>query len=310
MTTSTPTAKSMSARPLIELAPIDRRAAAAKRRLHLSAGFLHNRNMLLGLGILLPIVVIAFTAPWLPVADPLKNSLSDALSGPSWTHPFGTDKLGRDIFARTIAGLKVSLIIGFAAAFLSLTIGVVMGTIAGTLGGRVDAAVSALVDVLMAFPGLLLAIVVIAVYGNGMPQLIVALGLSSTPAAIRLQRSLALSLRSRTYMDAARMANAPLWWMLVRHVLPNTVASMVVVATVHAANAILAESALSFLGLGITPPDPSLGNLVADGGDYLREAWWISTIPGLGIALVAISLHLLADGVRERLDPSLNAVAE
>ncbi|MEZ4503275.1 MAG: ABC transporter permease [Dehalococcoidia bacterium] len=269
------------------------------------ASFFRNRNNALGAAILLPILLLAVTAPILPIADPLKPNVADSLTGPSFSHFFGTDKLGRDIFSRTIAGLKVSLTIGFAAATLSMSMGILLGTMAGTMGRRVDTIISAFVDVLLAFPGLLLAIGIIAVFGGGTTQLIIALGISSMPAAIRLQRSLALGMRSRTFMDAARMGNAPTWWLLLRHVLPNTVAPMVVVATIYAANAILAEAALSFLGLGITPPEPSLGNLVADGRNYLREAWWISTIPGLAIVVVAISLHLFSDGIREQLDPSL-----
>jgi len=267
--------------------------------------FFRNRNNALGAAILLPIVFVAFAAPILPIADPLKPNIAHTLQGPSMEHFFGTDKLGRDIFARTVAGLKISLTIGFAAATLSMTMGVLLGTIAGTMGKTVDSVISAFVDVLLAFPGLLLAIGIIAVFGGGQMQLIIALGVSSMPAAVRLQRSLALGLKSRTYMDAARMGNAPTWWLLFRHVLPNTVAPMIVVATIYAANAILAEAALSFLGLGITPPQPSLGNLVADGRAYLREAWWISTIPGLAIVVVAISLHLFSDGIREQLDPSM-----
>ncbi|CAA9249699.1 MAG: Dipeptide transport system permease protein DppC [uncultured Acidimicrobiales bacterium] len=275
------------------------------RRAHGLVSFFRNRNNAIGAVILLPIVFTAVFASWLPIPDTLESDVTASLQGPSTRHFFGTDKLGRDIFARTVSGLRVSLMIGFASAFLSLTIGIIFGTIAGTLGKAADAAISAVVDVVMAFPALLLAISIIAVFGSGMPQLIIALGMASMPAAVRLQRSLALGLKSRTFMDGARMANAPTWWLLVRHVVPNTMAPMVVVATIYAANAILAEAALSFLGLGITPPTPSLGNLVADGRNYLREAWWISTIPGLAIVVVAISLHLFSDGIREQLDPSL-----
>lgn len=267
--------------------------------------FFANRNNAIAMIILGPILFLAAFASVLPLADPLRANPAESLQGPSLSHFFGTDKLGRDVFSRTISGLRISLVIGFSAAALSLTLGVLLGTLAGTLGKVTDMAISALTDVLLAFPGLLFAIGIIAVFGGGTWQLIVALGLSSMPAAIRLQRSLALGLKSRTFMDAARMANAPTWWLLLRHVVPNTVAPMVVVATIYAANAILAEASLSFLGLGITPPQPSLGNLVSDGRNYLREAWWISTLPGLAIVIVAISLHLFSDGIREQLDPSL-----
>ena len=267
--------------------------------------FFANRNNAIAMLILGPIFFMAVFSSVLPLADPLRATPVDSLQGPSLAHPFGTDKLGRDVFARTVGGLRVSLVIGFSAATLSLTLGVLLGTLAGTLGKFTDTAISSLTGVLLAFPGLLLAIGIISVFGSGSIQLIFALGLSSMPAAIRLQRSLALGLRSRTFMDAARMANAPTWWLVLRHVVPNTVAPMVVVATIYAANAILAEASLSFLGLGITPPQPSLGNLVSDGRNYLREAWWISTLPGLAIVVVAISLHLFSDGIREQLDPAL-----
>ncbi|MCC7365108.1 MAG: ABC transporter permease [Dehalococcoidia bacterium] len=180
-----------------------------------------------------------------------------------------------------------------------------IGTISGFAGKTADTIISAIIDVFLAFPSLLLAIGVVAIFGPGLPQVIAALAIADTPRAIRLQRSLTLGLKSRTYMDAARMASAPTWWMLIRHVVPNTIAPMVVVASIYASNAILAEAALSFLGLGLVPPDPSLGNLVSEGRQYLQDAWWISTIPGLVIALVSISLHLFSDGIREHLDPRL-----
>lgn len=267
--------------------------------------FLGNKNNLVGAALLLPIVALALTAPWLPIADPLKPDILASLHAPSADHPFGTDKLGRDILSRTLAGLRVSLFVGFAAAGLALAAGMVIGTVSGFMGKTVDTVISAVVDVFLAFPSLLLAIGVVAIFGPGIPQVIAALAISDTPRAIRLQRSLTLGLRSRTYMDAARMASAPTTWILVKHVLPNTVAPMVVVASIYASNAILAEAALSFLGLGLVPPDPSLGNLVSEGRQYLQDAWWISTIPGLVIAAVSVALHLFSDGIREHLDPRL-----
>lgn len=267
--------------------------------------FFGNWNNLAGAAILLPIVALALTAPWLPIDDPLKPNLAASLDGPGASHFFGTDKLGRDVFSRTLSGLRVSLFVGFSAAFLALSGGMVIGTIAGFVGKTADTVISSIVDVFLAFPSLLLAIGVVAVFGPGLPQVIAALAISDVPRAIRLQRSLTLGLKFRTYMDAARMASAPTWWMLFRHVLPNTIAPMVVVGSIYASNAILAEAALSFLGLGLVPPDPSLGNLVAEGRQYLEDAWWISTIPGLVIALVSVSLHLFSDGIREQLDPRL-----
>jgi peptide/nickel transport system permease protein len=225
------------------------------------------------------------------------------LKSPSLAHFFGTDKLGRDVFSRAVSGLQVSLLVGFSASAISLIAGIIIGTIAGLAGKAVDAAISAVVDVFLAFPSLLLAISIIAIFGHGIYQVILALAISGTPSSIRLQRVLTMGLHSRTYMDAARLASASGPWMLMRHILPNTLAPMLVFASIHAANAILAEAALSFLGLGITPPQPSLGNLVSDGRPYLQNAWWISTLPGLVVAVVSVSLHLISDGVREELDP-------
>ncbi|WP_156252672.1 ABC transporter permease [Pseudactinotalea terrae] len=269
--------------------------------------FFRNRNNVIACAIMVPLVSIALLSPWLPLGNLTQSNLLASLAPPSLEHPFGTDKLGRDILARTFAGLRISILVGLAAATISLLGGMIIGTLAATLGKRVDAAVSSLVDVLMAFPAVLMAIVIVAVFGPGPVQLIIALGIASMPAAIRLQRSLALSIVSSTYMDAARMANASAWWNVRRHMLPNSVAPMMVVASIYAAEAILAEAALSFLGLGVVPPTPSLGNIIADGQNYLREAWWISTIPGLTIVLLSLSLHFFSDGVREQLDPALRA---
>ncbi|WP_420114754.1 ABC transporter permease [Pseudactinotalea sp.] len=294
-----------------EVAPAEPAAAQESRApVHTRApvrSFFRNRNNLIACAIIVPLVTIALLSPWLPLGNLTQSNLTASLAPPSLEHPFGTDKLGRDILARTFAGLRISILVGLCAATISLLGGMFIGTMAATLGRRVDTAVSSLVDVLMAFPAVLMAIAIVAVFGPGPLQLIIALGIASMPAAIRLQRSLALTIVSSTYMDAARMANASAWWNVRRHVLPNSVAPMMVVASIYAAEAILAEAALSFLGLGVVPPTPSLGNIIADGQNYLREAWWISTIPGLTIVLLSLSLHFFSDGVREQLDPALRS---
>jgi len=269
-------------------------------------GRLPNPSYLVGAAILVPIVALAVAAPWLPIADPLKPHVLLSFSPPSLAHPLGTDKLGRELLSRTLAGLRISLLVGVSSAALALLAGLLVGTLAGYLGRGVDRAVGVAVDVLLSFPALLLAIGAVAVFGNGIVQVIMALTLAGLPLAIRLQRALTLGLKSRAYMDAARLANAPAWWVVLRHIIPNTLPPMIVVASLHASNAIIGEATLSFLGLGITPPQPSLGNLIAEGRPYLQEAWWISTMPGIAIALVSVSLHLFSDGVREHLDPRLS----
>lgn len=269
---------------------------------------LRNRNSRIALCILVPFIGLSVFSAFQPLGNSLQSDLRASLDGPSLAHLFGTDKMGRDVLARTFEGLRISLIVGFCAAGISLVGGMLFGTLAATMGKRVDRAVSTFVDMMMAFPAILLAVIVVSIFGGGPLQLIVALGFASMPAAIRLQRALSLSLASSTFMDAARMANAPLRWNLVKHMLPNTLGPMSVVASIYAAEAILAEAALSYLGLGIIPPAPSLGNIIGDGQNYLREGWWISTFPGLVIVLISISLHFLSDGIREQLDPASRTV--
>jgi peptide/nickel transport system permease protein len=263
-------------------------------------GFVERRATLLGVAILAPIVLLALLAPLLPLPDASAPDVAASLKGPSSSHVFGTDKLGRDIFSRVVMGARVSLLIGFSVAIVSVLVGMLVGMLSVTLGRAVDAAVMGVVDLLLSFPSLLLAIAFVAVFGAGVLQVIVAIALADIPRAVRLQRSLALGVRGRSYVDAARMYSAPTWWIIVRHLLPNTVAAMLVVGSTYAANAILAEAALSFLGLGITPPTPSWGNVISDGRKYLQDAWWICTFPGLAIVLAAVSLHLLADGTLNR----------
>lgn len=265
--------------------------------------FLSHSKVRLALLILVPILILTALAPFLPIQRPLETNLRAMMQVPSIEHPFGTDKMGRDIFSRTLAGVQISLVVGFTVAAIALTSGMVLGTLAGFYGGIIDRAVMTVVDIFLAFPSLLLAIGLVSVMGTGLVPVILAISLADVPRFIRLQRSQVLSLRSRAFIDAARTINAPQSWLMVRHIVPNTLAPMLVAASIAAANAILIEASLSFLGLGIMPPVPSLGNIVRDGQAYLEQAWWISTLPGVVILMIAIGLHFLSDGVRELLDP-------
>lgn len=262
-----------------------------------------NRKTRVALAILLPILALVALAPLLPLQAPLETNLRAMMQSPSLVHPFGTDRMGRDVLARTLEGVKVSLFVGFSVAAIALTMGMIMGTIAGFFGGVVDRMVMTVVDIFLAFPSLLLAIGLVAVVGTGIVPVILAIALADVPRFIRLQRSQVLTLRTRSFIDAARTVRASTGWMMSRHILPNSIAPMLVAASIAAANAILVEASLSFLGLGIMPPAPSLGNIIRDGQTYLENAWWISTLPGAVILLIAISLHFLSDGVRETLDP-------
>jgi peptide/nickel transport system permease protein len=264
-----------------------------------------NKRNLVAFLILAPIITLAILAPVLPIADPLRPAPLESLQGPSLHHPFGTDKLGRDVFSRTLNGARVSLLIGFTAATISMVIGIVGGTLTSFMGRWVDGIAMGVLDVLLSFPSLLLALSIVAVFGAGIPQIILAIVTADAPRAIRLQRSLALGIKSRNFIDAARIVSAPTPWLLRRHVVPHTLGPMMVVASIFAANAILIEASLSFLGLGIVPPQPSWGNIINDGRPYLDTAWWISTFPGIALALVAIGLHVVSDGIRQNLDPRL-----
>jgi peptide/nickel transport system permease protein len=241
--------------------------------------------------------------PWLPLQPPLKTNLRAMMHVPSLMFPFGTDKMGRDVLSRTLEGVKVSLLVGFSVAFISLGLGIALGTVAGFFGKAVDRIIVTVVDIFLAFPSLLLAIGLVSAIGTGLIPVITAISLADAPRFIRLQRSLVLTLRSRAFIDAARTVRASQWWLLRRHVVPNTIAPLLVAASITAANAILVEASLSFLGLGIMPPTPSLGNIIRDGQTYLEHAWWISTLPGAVMLAIAMSLHFLADGIREILDP-------
>lgn len=264
---------------------------------------LANGRVQLALAILVPIVFLTVFRSVLPLPGPLETNLRAMMQPPSLEHLFGTDRMGRDLLSRTLAGVQISMFVGFAVALMALIVGLVMGTLSGFFGGVIDRVMMAITDIFLAFPSLLLAIGLVSVMGTGMVPVVLAISLSDVPRFIRLQRSMVLSLRNRAYIDAARTVRASQFWLMTRHIIPNTIAPLLVAASIAAANAILVEAGLSFLGLGIMPPEPSLGNLIRDGQSYLEQAWWISTLPGVVILTIAIGLHFLSDGIRQVLDP-------
>lgn len=267
--------------------------------------FVKNRLALAGLLIILAFLFVALAGPWLTPYDPLEIDLSQRFILPSLKHPFGTDNLGRDILSRVIAGARVSLIVGIIAVGLSMTIGVTLGLIAGYHGGILDSVIMRLVDVFLAFPVIVLAIAIIAVRGPGLLNVMIALGLVYWTTYARVARSVTLTLREEEYVTAARSLGASDWRILWRHVLPNTVAPILVVASLGMGTAIIAEAALSFLGLGIQPPEPSWGSMLSFGMQFLRDAPYLSAFPGLAIFLVVLGFNMLGDGLRDALDPRL-----
>jgi peptide/nickel transport system permease protein len=255
--------------------------------------------------------VVAAAAPWLAPQDPIRQSLRGRLSPPTLegvdgrSHLFGTDHLGRDVLSRVIYGSRVSLVIGFSAVVVGGLLGSVLGILAGFAGSRVDGVIMTLADAQLAFPFILLAIGIIAVLGPSFPTLIVVIGLSGWVSYARILRSQVLVLRSREFVEAIHALGGSVWRVVLRHVLPNVMSSIVVVATLELARSIVLEATLSFLGLGIQPPTPSWGGMIQEGRDYLDSAWWISTFPGIVLMLTSIVVSRTGDGLRDLLDPTL-----
>jgi peptide/nickel transport system permease protein len=264
-----------------------------------------------GVGFVLLLALVALTAPWLAPQDPVRQSLRGRLSPPTLdgadgrAHLFGTDHLGRDVLSRVIYGARVSLVIGFAAVVVGGVLGSALGILAGFGGGRADAVIMTIADAQLAFPFILLAIGIIAVLGPSFGTLVVVIGLSGWVAYARILRSQVLVLRSREFVEAIHALGGSVWRVVLRHVLPNVLSSIVVVATLELARAIVLEATLSFLGLGIQPPTPSWGGMIHEGRDYLDSAWWISTFPGIVLMLASIVVSRTGDGLRDLLDPTL-----
>ena len=272
------------------------------RRIWLRA-ILRQRGIVLGGTIL---VVIALAALIGPVFSPYSpNELTSRfLQAPSKVHWFGTDNFGRDVFVRSLLGTRMSLAIGLATTIFSSILGTVIGLTAG-LFRRSDYLLMGLMDVIMAFPALLLAMAVLAAMGRTVANVIVALGLVYTPRTARIVRASTLSVREETYIEAARALGLPWWRILLRHVLPNVFAPLIVQGTFVFAYGVLAEAGLSFIGVGIQPPTPSLGNILGDARAIIREAPWMTFFPGGIIFAMVMAINLMGDGLRETLDPRL-----
>ena len=281
---------------------------ATRRRSPLSdvvRQFRRNGLAMIGLAIVLLLVFTAVFAPFLAPQDPAKQNLADKRMPPGPEYPLGADEFGRDILSRVIYGSRVALFVALAAVAIAMLLGITLGVAAGFAGGWLDTFVMRVTDVMLAFPYLLLAIAVVATLGTGLQNTTLAVGIWATPAFARLARSQVISIRNREYVTAARALGAPTGRLVWRHIMPNSIPPIVVFATLYMANAILLEAALSFLGLGIQPPQPSWGLMVASGRDFLRVAPHVATIPGLAIMLAVLGFNLMGDGLRDALDPTL-----
>jgi peptide/nickel transport system permease protein len=264
-------------------------------------------------GFLLVLLLIgsAIFAPVVATHDPLEQDIISRLTPPSFleggdsTYLLGTDQLGRDLFSRIVYGARISLMIGLSAVLVSMVIGVLLGLAAGYFGGKVDAVVDFLVNAMLAFPFILLAMTLVIVLGASMENIILALGLSNWPIFARVTRIETMKLREQEFVLAAIAQGLSHVRIVLKHILSNLAAPILVIATVEIARAIIRETFLSFLGLGIQPPTPSWGLMLAEGRDYMLTVWWLSTLPGFAIFLAALGINLVGDALRDLLDPRM-----
>ncbi|ROO59246.1 peptide/nickel transport system permease protein [Micromonospora sp. Llam0] len=271
---------------------------------------LGNRLALAGLLVLAVLATVAVVGPWLAPYDPNEVDVPGRLAAPSWSHPFGTDNLGRDVLSRVLVGARVSLQVGFVAVGISLTAGLLIGLVAGFYSGATDALLMRTMDVLFAFPAILLAIAVLAILGPGITNAMIAIGIVYTPIFARIVRAATLVVSAQLYVRAARAVGAGDLRILLRHVLPNIAAPVIVQTSLSLAFAILAEAALSFLGLGVQRPDPAWGRMLAEGRDFVSQAPWMGIFPGLAIFATVLAFNVVGDGLRDALDPRQRSVIE
>ncbi|WP_439405301.1 ABC transporter permease [Bradyrhizobium sp. DASA03076] len=283
--------------PITDTGELDSPARRARRRLF------KRKAAVAGLVVLIVFILLALLAPLLVPYDPIATGWSLVRKPPTTAHWFGTDELGRDILSRVIYGARASLLAGLISVAIALGIGVPLGLVSGYRGGFVDALISRITDAMLACPFLILAIALAAFLGPSLGNAMIAIGISATPVFIRLTRGQVLSVKAEDYVEAARALGNPPWRIAVSHILPNILPALLVQATLSIAAAIIAEAALSFLGLGQQPPSPSWGSMLNAAQRFLTQAPWMAIWPGLAIFLVVLSLNLLGDGLRDALDP-------
>jgi peptide/nickel transport system permease protein len=261
--------------------------------------------MMWGVGIISLLVLTALGCQWFAPMDPIQQILEDRLLAPSFHHWMGTDQYGRDVFSRLLYGSRISLAVGLVAVSIYIFIGTFVGAAAGYYGGLVDMLLMRLVDILLCIPTFFLILMVIAFVGPSIINVMVIIGLTSWTDVARLVRGEVLSLKEREFVQAAKVIGMKDIRIIMKHILPNAMGPILVVATLGIGGAILTESALSFLGLGVQPPTPSWGNMLQEGKDHLTDAWWLVTFPGLAIFITVLGYNLLGEGLRDLLDPRL-----
>ena len=279
--------------------PPRRIAALSWRRL------VRSPNLVVGAAMLALVVGAAIFAPQIAPHSPIDQAFTDQLRPPSPPHLFGTDEFGRDIFSRVLYGARIALVIGVLADGIALALGVVLGVVSGYFGGRVDAVVMRSVDVVLAFPYLLLAMVVVTILGPSLINAMIAIGIVYTPQFARLVRAAVLAIKEQEFVEAAGAVGAGVARVLGRHILPNILSPIIVMATLTVGFTIVETAGLSFLGLGASPPTPEWGSMLATGRSFMLTAPWIATFPGLAILVTVVGFNLMGDGLRDLLDPRL-----
>ena len=266
-----------------------------------------NKGAMFGLFLLILIIVVALGAPLIfdYETQVINQDLMNRLQKPSWEHPFGTDELGRDIMARVLYGARYSLAVGIIAVVIAIIIGVTLGCIAGYVGGAVSEVIMRVTDIFSSVPTMLLAIAIVSAFGVSLTNLMLAVGVTSAPAFVRIARASIMTVRNEDYVEAARALGVPTWKNVLVHMLPNSISPLIVQATQRVASAIISASSLSFLGLGVPQPAPEWGAMLSGGRNFIRDYSYMTLFPGLAIMITVLAFNLLGDGIRDAIDPKL-----
>jgi len=286
----------------LEAIAADRAPDGAGKLVH---AFRTNKLAAVGLILLLAILAVAVLAPLVAPQDPATQDVMHKLDGPSAAHIFGTDEFGRDIWARTAHGAQTSLLIGFASTSLAVLVGSIIGILAGWYGGRLDAFVMQVMDILLAFPSLILGMIVVAMLGPSLTNIVLAIALTSIPPFARIARAPTIAIKGRDFIEACRSFGFSTPRILLGHVLPNIVSEILVMAALWLANAIRTEASLAFIGLGLKPPIPTWGGMIREGFDNILDNPWLALVPGTTVLVVIFALNLMGDGLRDAIDPRL-----
>lgn len=272
--------------------------------------FSKNRVALSALVLIVALGLTALFAPYVAPYDPFEMSMDDMLASPSVKHWFGTDQFGRDLLSRIVFGTRISFKVGLISVSIALCVGMILGIAAGFFGGWIDLLLSKVIEVLFAFPDIFMALVIMAILGASLTNLMIAIGIVYTPIFARIARGAVLEIKGALFIEVARSIGVSKFKTITRHIVPNIMAPLIVQTTLSLAFAILSEAALSFLGLGVEPDTPSWGILLNEGKDWMEMAWWLAVFPGVAITLAVLSFNLMGDGLRDALDPRMRNLNE